>query len=791
MVISPLDNYAPLKGKLPFKVKVSFLPVIEYWQRLAESENEGKAHAAEAVLESIEHATELFEPFDDISILDKYEEEVRRLFDPLFPELLQENEIKGLSIPFQLFFFNATKRLDTILKRAGEECKVIIPNTNEDSMYIMAGIAILNSIYGVEIDHKRPFFVTIPDRKSGIDRYYRAFINADFVKLKATDRSPKLTPEDISRLVDNYDNVELWQELIPIESYDFEGFSLVTMFDVTVDESLSAMKDILLEQNSLHTSESLAQLEKLLRSYFLMGDLNLGVASYDREADRVRALKDHWTCDMIDDSMADVNECFCEESAMQVLQNQKSLIMSDIRGMENAESPLIRRLAKRGVASFIICPLEYDGETIGVLELTSKTPFALNSIVADKLNDIAPLYTIAMQREMGTRSTVLEAIIQEEFTSMHNSVSWKFHEVAERILANREAGRSEQVEEIVFEDVVPMYGQFDIRGSSNERNRAIQTDLIRQIDSAEAVLDKANSADKLPIYDHLKFRIDNWRSSLEQGMSAGDELKILDFLKTEIYPVFNHLKEQSRDLRKEVENYSAQINDNLGVIYDERKNYEESVTKINDAINEVIERHQDKAQEMFPHYFEKYKTDGIEYNGYIGQSLTPQRKYDNVYLKNLRLSQLYMAHAVEMRIAEIKSSLTHPMDIATLILVHNDPLAIRFRMDEMQFDVDGAYNIRYEIVKKRIDKAYIKGTTERLTQPGMLTVVYSQDEEAAEYRQYLEYLSSLNMIIGDIEDLELQDLQGTNGLRALRVKFQLEGEVPNTDAIEEMVNQMS
>jgi hypothetical protein len=71
--------------------------------------------------------------------------------------------------------------------------------------------------------------------------------------------------------------------------------------------------------------------------------------------------------------------------------------------------------------------------------------------------------------------------------------------------------------------------------------------------------------------------------------------------------------------------------------------------------------------------------------------------------------------------------------------------AIRFRFDEKRFDVDGAYDIRYEIVKKRIDKALIKGSTERATQPGRLVIVYSQATEAQEYRGYLEYLQSLGM----------------------------------------------
>ena len=90
-------------------------------------------------------------------------------------------------------------------------------------------------------------------------------------------------------------------------------------------------------------------------------------------------------------------------------------------------------------------------------------------------------------------------------------------------------------------------------------------------------------------------------------------------------------------------------------------------------------------------------------------------------------------------------------------------------MDEKQFDVDGAYNIRYEIIKKRIDKANIKGTDERLTVPGKISIVYSQDKDAVEYMKYIKYLQSKNFL-GKVEKLELEDLQGVYGLKALRAE---------------------
>tara|TARA_B100002051_G_C16515452_1_gene525006 strand:- start:461 stop:811 length:351 start_codon:yes stop_codon:yes gene_type:complete len=91
-------------------------------------------------------------------------------------------------------------------------------------------------------------------------------------------------------------------------------------------------------------------------------------------------------------------------------------------------------------------------------------------------------------------------------------------------------------------------------------------------------------------------------------------------------------------------------------------------------------------------------------------------------------------------------------------------------MDEKRFDVDGTYNARYEVVKKRVDKANIKGTEDRITEPGKIAIIYSQKEDEEEYLKYLSFLQHQKMIDTEIEILELEDLQGVTGLKALRVK---------------------
>jgi predicted nucleic acid-binding protein len=89
--------------------------------------------------------------------------------------------------------------------------------------------------------------------------------------------------------------------------------------------------------------------------------------------------------------------------------------------------------------------------------------------------------------------------------------------------------------------------------------------------------------------------------------------------------------------------------------------------------------------------------------------------------------------------------------------------------------------VRYEIMKKRIDKAVVLGTTERLTQPGKIAIVYSQGAEAAEYRDYIAYLQAQGYLHGEVEKLELEELQGVSGLRALRVAVNLGSERAATD----------
>jgi len=80
-----------------------------------------------------------------------------------------------------------------------------------------------------------------------------------------------------------------------------------------------------------------------------------------------------------------------------------------------------------------------------------------------------------------------------------------------------------------------------------------------------------------------------------------------------------------------------------------------------------------------------------------------------------------------------------PLQTTQLILIHSQPITISFRRDERTFDVERSSNIRYEIIKKRLDKATIKDNGERLTQPGKIAMVYPNQKEVGEYEEYIQF----------------------------------------------------
>lgn len=770
-----IPSYYKKSKDLPLKIIVSFEAIFDYLEDTALNKDHLFSSAAVELLKKYESFPILREGFEDLNNLNTYNKEIGELLDLLFPELLQTNEIKAGSIPFEFTTFKFSKRFHNILDNAPEDYELKLRNYEHSNLFIMTCSFILEHCYDTKIDFRRPLFFDIPNYKTGFTRNYKSNYNGDFFKITPLENAPKLTEKDIKLLLDNFNNIDLWKEKFPPNSYEFKGFGILNLVDVTSDQIISNIKESLLDTGN----NAVKEVEKQLSNLFNSKDVKFEFSSYHVNDDKIvyrqnQRKRSFITHEYDSKEGKECHDYFCNHILQKVFKSYQPVAISDVeKYAENTNhNGFSHALLKQGFKSVILVPIKMNNDVVGVVELVSTNKYELNSINTEKLKDVVPALRIAAMRYMEEFENKMESVIQEHYTSIHPSVKWKFLEAAEEYVDSDYKDNSNiNLKEIIFENVIPLYGQSDIKGSSNARNTAIQKDLIKQLKIAFDVIEKAKKTIELPIYNDLQFRISEYAKDIKHHLNSGDEETLTSFLRKDIYPVFNHLKTLDETLNLAVEEYMSQINPKLHVIYDERKKYDESVNELNEVLANFIDSKQVEAQKMFPHYFERYKTDGIDYNIYIGQSLLNNKTYNKIYLYNLRLWQLQMMCELENTVYNLKDKLKHPLEIASLILVHSTPLSIKFRMDEKRFDVDGAYNIRYEILKKRIDKAHIKNTKERLTIPGKIAIVYNHQDEAEEYLKYIKHLQVKNYIKKGVELLELEDLQGSTGLKALRIQI--------------------
>jgi GAF domain-containing protein len=792
-VIGPSDLHSLLTASgraFPFRCELSLQPLIDLWTKGIAAEQSVKGALGRMVESELRRAPEMFDPIEDLSLITRHRELVDVLMSTIFPPAFWEQEYGAALVPFQLRSFYATPSFERMLMDGNGILRGRINGDGATASRVRlryAYGAILRRVYGIEADVDVPLVFTVTDHDTGLDRHFKMSFDSRFLDVVPLGQVPSLGDRDRQevKVVDP----EALMALLPPENFVFRGFTVFKAVEVTDHEVLSSLKRDLIEKESVVSAAGFQILQSRLQTLFRRPSLRLGLAAV--EGDQVLMLNyadrmEH-SCIFADSAHHQVAE-FAGSIYDRAAKQGRPLVVDDLTTYAprtHVEDDLICG----GLRNIVVAPLRYQDALIGMLELASPNPGELTIAHLPKLEEVMPLFSMAVKRSMEELESRIQAYIKEKCTAIHPSVEWRFRKAVLNGLERQRQGDATaltEMEPIVFDGVFPLYGLSDIRGSSTQRAFAIQTDLLTQLSLARDVLTAAHEARPLPALDELAYRVDKHIADIEVSLRSGDEMAVITFLRNEVESLFDHLQTFGPDARARVDAYRQALEPRLGTVYQRRKAFEESVTLINETISSYLEMEEQAAQTMFPHYFEKQKTDGVDYGIYVGASLLEDGRFDPLYLKNLRLWQLMVACGVAIRTERLKSRLAVPLEAAHLILVQHQPLSIRFRFDEKRFDVDGAYNIRYEIIKKRIDKATIRGTTERLTQPAKIAIVYAQPREAAEYRDYIEYLQHLRYLGPQIEELELDELQGVHGLRALRVAVELdnprlEGRVPLQD----------
>ncbi|PWI29055.1 hypothetical protein DI383_13700 [Flavobacteriaceae bacterium LYZ1037] len=689
----------------------------------------------------------------------------------IFPTALTQNEIKAAVTPYTNEIFFCSSRLQNIINRANTDENIFydLYKDYEDSLDLFIYAIILNVYYKYQVDFERPKTLSITD-KNGERKRYRVAFNADFIDIYPNKNAIEITNEILDELLSHADKFEIWEKYFPKNSWTIEGFGIVSLIDTSLDERIDDFKTHLIEPNT----ESFQHLLQDIRRIFNIPDLQVGSYSVLENMITPPFDKNFDMLTLLPDEHMSVGKYACSHINNELFKDCKPSIIANVETYhkQTKGNRLSKILLERGLKSVALIPIPINGELGFIVELAAFKPNQLNAINMVKLDTIMPFILSYSRRTFSEYQNEISAVIQQECTAIHPSVQWRFQEEAELYIQERNYGENPVFHEIVFKDVVPLFGQVDVVGSSNARNEAIQLDLTKQLEISKQIL-RDRTKINLPFYEQLIFQIDNYLFDLKENFNTNSEQEINLFFDKQLIPLFKHFQSNSKN-KNDLEEFLKSIDKTTNSLYDARKAYDETIKMGNKALATFLEKQQIKAQAIFPHYFEKFNTDGVEHNLYIGQSITKQFNFHPTVLYNLRLWQLQVTCEMEAMYYEKQKEFPLQLEVASLILAYDEPITIRYRIDEKQFDVDGAYNVRYEMIKKRIDKAHIKNTNERLTQAHKLSVVYSSKAIEREYLSYFEFLQAKNYIGQNIELLEVEELQGASGLKAIRVDLNKE-----------------
>jgi hypothetical protein len=761
-----------------FNSLLSLQPLVTVLSKMISEGNPGAKKLYQGVLEEINAIPELLQPMQSPELMVKHQELVETLLSTIFPPSTSAHQGNyAVCFPFKPETIYASPAFRDLFLTGGNNV-ITVPDHKTG---INISKATLNLAYNVIL--KKYYKLPVPftatsvhpftDKETGLTKYFELRLNAQFVEIKLVNEDFQL-PKDFSP-EQTLDLDEL-KELFPLENFQFEGLVVIDVNDVTTEQVIVEIKTALLNINAFSDVSVYQELQQHLQSLVGLKDVQIGITPFFKMNGYYLYTEAHYQNSLLFKNKEVIREKDrVSEQSQQAFRNKSQPVLyGSLRDHKQEEQTLLGYYSQQGAESLILCPLKCDdGQLIGLLEILSNEDDALQFQHVTKLGSVIPLFTLALEKSFESLELQIDKTIKEHFTAIQPAVEWKFTEAAFDYMQHRSESDMARMTNITFEHVYPLYAAIDVRHSSLERNNAIQKDLLEQLRCARKVLDKALRIMDFPLLKEIQFRIEKYIASAQESLLSDDELLIYEFLQQDFTNLLLHLRIARPEMKKAVDDYFAMLDPQRKVLYHRRREYEESLTRINDVLDRFIDSEQQSAQEIFPHYFERYITDGLEFNMYVGQSLAPHHPFDEIYVRNLKLWQLTSLAKAARLTHTLEKRLTLPLQTTQLILAHALPLSISFRRKERKFDVDGAYNIRYEIIKKRIDKVHLRDSEERLTQPGKVAIVYSQHKELQEYEEYIEFLQNEKLLGDEVEHLDLEDTQGISGLKAIRVNVNL------------------
>jgi len=757
---------------------ISFKKFAEFLEEKVQQSDTLRAKFYRFVLKHFKKNPELFSPIK-ADRLEKYTYLFDLLEGIILPNLANEKELAlALSTPVTGEFFFTTEAFynliqlklakSEVLKSGEEEALLLYRRTK--GQYTL----VLERFYNFQPFIKEEMIHVWTDKETQLTRYFNIDIDNRFVEVTHTGSNlPTINVAQVQQQLANAASFEALEKVLPLSEFCFTGFSIVTATDITPRYALHKMRSAIIRHVPGEYDKTYKTIIQLLEQLCGRQNVTFGLLPFLKLNERLVSYYGNYEHSIMINMSKTMK--MPEESFLgwinAYFKNPQTIIKKECSDENKKPYELLNAFLQMGFNGYALLPVFYNNEVVGVLEAGVRDAALLDETLLNRIDPAIPILGQLMYQSQTEFTANITSVIRTHFTSIQPSVVWKFNEVAWDYIKNQGRDSMNKMEEIRFEQVYPLYGAVDIRNSTIERNNALRKDMRYYFLLVKNVLNQLNVSNK-NIVAELTGEADNFLKQTET-LFTGNEESVLDAFIKRLNLYLNEVEASESHNKNIIKKYFKEIDPKNGRVYSNSRILENSMQYVNYIIGGHLEKMHEDLLNKYPVYFEKIRTDGIEYDIYLGQSISPKQPYKKSYLNELRLMQLKNMAAITKLVHLSARSLPVPLQTTQLIYVNASPLDITFRMDEKRFDAEGGYNIRYHIVKKRIDKVHITDTGERLAQPGKLAIIYTRPEHEKEYLNYIREMQE-HVLKQNIELLELEELQGVSGLKAIRVEVNLD-----------------
>lgn len=759
---------------------VSFKPFVAYLETRLKNEQTLRVQFYDFVLKLFKNAPELAKPVN-VRVLQKHTGLLDLLYTCLFPPLSDENQVlAAFCAPNSDTIFFSTPAFYNLMSPDNKN-RMFATATEAEKEAFKSSIGqvkyklILERFYNVEPFISDEIVYALTDKETGLPKYYSINIDHRFVNVYHDASANNVNASMIKTLLRDVRSLYEMEDALPLERFTFEGFSIVTATDITARYALHKMRSAIIRHTPENFDKTYETILFLLQALCGTSKVQFGLMPFIKVNNKPVVIYGNYKHSIAINiaRQQQVPEAVFSEWINGHFQEPNVVFYKDWSHVDIKDKNFYPAFESSGLKGYAQLPVYHNNELAGMLELSSSTENALNERLLARLDAAMAILAQLLHNNQVEFRAGIDKIIKTNFTSIQPAVQWKFNEVAWNFIKNKvEGGIGPELESIRFEQVYPLFGALDIRNSTIERNNALYKDIQFYFVFLDEILKKL-PADGDNTLMNLRAEAADLQKQTSMYLSGSDETSVLKFMER-VATYFQWFAMMHPAETADVNRYHEAMDATTGDVHANRRALEKSMAMINSSINKYLELMQVEFEQQYPAYFEKFRTDGVEYDIYIGQSLNPQQPYKDDYLHQLRQWQLSSMAAIARLVHLNKPLMPVYLQTTQLIYVNANAIDISFRTDEKRFDVEGGYNIRYHIIKKRIDKVHIKDTGERLTQPNKIAIVYSKKNHEEEYLQYITKLQHEGLLKHDTEVLDLEELQGVNGLKAIRVGIEME-----------------